>query len=291
MDNPWLERRILAYAHQGGAREGPSSTLYAMQQALAAGADALELDVHASSDGVLVVCHDPTLERTTNGSGRIAEHSWSELEQLDNAYHFVPGEDALPGRADGFYPLRGRAPAERGLGIARLADVLEAFPGVPLNLDIKQNAPVVAPYEAPLAELLTAYGRSDDVIVASFDDASTATFRELAPEVGTSPGSMLLARAGAALLSGGLPDAAVRAELQRHVAVQVPPSYAGVRVVDERFVEYAHELGLAVHVWTVDDPDEMVELVSVGVDGIMTDRPSVLAGVLAERGATWRRGA
>jgi glycerophosphoryl diester phosphodiesterase len=287
MDNPWLERRVLAYAHQGGALEGPSSTLYAIEQALAAGADAIELDVHATRDGILVVCHDPTLDRTTNGSGRIADHDWSDLERLDNAFYFVPGEDARPGLPDSAYPLRGNAPADRRLGVARLVDVLDAFPAVPLNLDVKQTAPQVAAYEAALAELLAAYGRTEDVIVASFNDASTEAFRRLAPGVGTSPGSALLGRAGAALLSGRLPDAAVCAELQHHVAVQVPPSYAGVRVVDERLVAFVHELGLAVHVWTVNDVTEIAELVAAGVDGIMTDRPSVLAAALAEHGAAW----
>jgi glycerophosphoryl diester phosphodiesterase len=288
MSNPWLDRRVIAYAHQGGAREGPSSTLYAIEQALAAGATAIELDVHASSDGVLVVCHDPTLDRTTNGSGRIADHSWSELELLDNAWHFVPAEDATPGLPDSAYPLRGLAPADRRYGVARLADVLDAFPGVPLNLDIKQTSPAVPAYEAALAELLLARGRCDDVIVASFNDASTERFRQLAPGISTSPGATLLARAGGAWLAGQQPDEAVLTELRHHVAVQVPPSYAGVRVVDERFVEFVHGLGLAVHVWTIDDRAEMASLLDAGVDGIMTDRPSVLAGLLAERGVAWR---
>lgn len=291
MDNPWLARRVLAYAHQGGARENPSSTLYALEEALAAGADAFELDVHATRDGVLVACHDPTLDRTTNGSGPIAEHDWSELEALDNAFNFVPGDDATPGLPDDAYPLRGRAPADRRFGVARLADVLECFPGVLLNLDIKQTAPAVPAYEAALATLLLAHGRGGDVIVASFNDASTTAFSELAPEVGTSPGSGLLAKAGVALLAGRLPEPEVCAELQRHRAVQVPTSYGGVRVVDERFVAFAHELGLAVHVWTIDDPVEMAALVETGVDGIMTDRPSVLAAVLAERQVGWRGGA
>ena len=288
MDNPWLERRVLAYAHQGGAREGPSSTLHAIELALAAGADAVELDVRASSDGELVVFHDASLERLTDGSGRVADHLWSELEQLDNAYYFVPGEDAQPGREASAYPLRGRAPSDRRYGVARLAEVLDEFPGVLLNLDIKETAPAVPAYEATLALLLADHGRTDDVIVTSFDDASTETFRDLAPEIRTSAGSRLLGRAGSALLQGRRPDDAVCAELSRHAAVQLPASYQGVRVVDAYLVRFAHELGLAVHVWTVDDPAEMSELVALGVDGIMTDRPSVLAAVLAELGAGWQ---
>src|SRR5271166_2267317 len=110
-DNPWLHRRVISYAHQGGACEAPSSTLAAIGKAVDLGATAIELDVHASSDGHLVVCHDPTLERTTNGSGAIADHLLAELQQLDNAYWFVPGADAQPGRDEAAYPLRGLAPA------------------------------------------------------------------------------------------------------------------------------------------------------------------------------------
>ncbi len=283
MANPWLERRVLAYAHQGGAKEAPSSTIYAIEQALAAGADAVELDVHMTADGVLVVCHDATLERTTDGSGRIAEHTWSELARLDNAYWFVPGEDALRGRPEADYPLRGRAPEQRELGLARLDEVIERFPGVPLTLDIKQTDPEVPAYEEAVAELLVRRGRVEDVIVASFNDRSTSRIAELAPAIGTSPGSALLLRAGQALLSGGSPDEEVLAELRRHVAVQVPPAYGSLRVVDERFVEFVHGIGLAVHVWTIDEAEEMRALLEAGVDGIMTDRPSVLAGVLASR--------
>src|SRR5687768_9453981 len=89
--NPWLERRVLNWAHQGGAKEAPSSTLFALRQAVANGADALELDVHMTKDGVLVVCHDATVDRTTNATGAIAELTLDDVKRLDNAYWFVPG--------------------------------------------------------------------------------------------------------------------------------------------------------------------------------------------------------
>ena len=89
--NPWLDRRVLNWAHQGGAKEAPSSTLFAMRQAVANGADALELDVHMSRDGVLMVCHDATVNRTTDGSGAIADLTFDELRRLDNAYWWTPG--------------------------------------------------------------------------------------------------------------------------------------------------------------------------------------------------------
>src|SRR5438874_10252841 len=142
-DNPWLSRRVLNYAHQGGAREAPSSTLCALRQAMTRGATALELDVHATADRELVVCHDATVDRTTDATGAIAEMKLAELRSLDNAYWWAPGEVVATDRAVGDYVYRGRAPADHDFGIATLREVLEAFPAVFLNLDIKQTAPAV----------------------------------------------------------------------------------------------------------------------------------------------------
>ena len=284
MTNPWLERRVLNFAHQGGAREAPSSTLLAMRRAVAGGADVLELDVHATSDGELVVCHDPTVDRTTDGRGAIASLTLAELRELDNGYWWVPGEVVAPGRPDGAYVARGRAPADPALGVATLREVLEEFPGVLLNLDIKQTAPVVSPYEASLAALLREHGRRDDVIVASFNDAATDAFSAVAPEIPTSAGTLAIASFLQAVQAGTDPPAS------RHVALQVPPSYLSITIVDERTVSAAHRHGLAVHVWTVDEPEEMDRLVDLGVDGIMSDRPSVLGEVLRRRGLVWSPG-
>lgn len=281
----WAERRVLAYAHQGGAREGPSSTLYAIEKALRAGADAIELDVHQSLDGHLVVGHDATVDRTTDGSGPIAALRLLELQALDNACYFVPGVGTDHDRRPEEYPLRGRAPADRSLGIATLDEVLVSFPGVLLNLDIKSTAPAVPAYEAKLARVLRAHRRSCDVVVASFDDRSIEAFSSAAPEIGTAPGSGELLLLAQAVLCGEPPSE----RLKRHVAVQVPQSFRGVRVVDERFVEVVHGLGLALHVWTIDEEDEMASLAALGVDGIMTDRPSALVGVLERLGLRYRR--
>jgi glycerophosphoryl diester phosphodiesterase len=280
--NPWLERRVLAYAHRGGAREAPSSTLYAMRRALEAGADALELDVHATADGHLVCCHDTTVDRTTNGRGAIASLTLAEVQALDNAFFFVPGEEAAPGLPPEAYPLRGRAPADPELRVPRLEEVLEAFPSAILNLDIKQTAPAVEPYEAELAKLLRSHRRVEDVIVASFSDRALEVFRAEAPEIPTAAGPADAASFVAAVRSG--------AELPRLacVALQLPVTVGGTRVVDGELVSRAHEAGLAVHAWTVDDPEEMRELVALGVDGIMTDRPSVLVSVLRELKASFR---
>jgi glycerophosphoryl diester phosphodiesterase len=277
----WLDRRVIAYAHQGGAWEGPSSTLYAIAAALEAGATAIELDVHATADGQLVVCHDPTVDRTTNSSGRIAELTYSELAALDNAYWWAPGADVSPGLDPDRYPFRGRAPADPRFRIARLEEVLAEFPGVLLNLDIKQTAPAVAPYEEALATVLRRYGRVDDVIVASFIDRATDALSSFAPEIPTSAGTGAVANFFQSVRAGEEPPA------MRHVALQVPASYSGMTLVDEDFVEAAHGRGLAVHVWTVEEEPEMERLCRLGVDGIITDRPSALVGVLGRLGCAW----
>jgi glycerophosphoryl diester phosphodiesterase len=253
----------------------------ALSQAVAAGADGLELDVHATADGEVVVCHDATVDRTTGGTGTIASMTLAALQQLDNAYWWVPGEVVAPGRADGDYVYRGRAPEDPSLRIATLREVLEAWPDVLLNLDIKQTAPAVEPYEAAVAEIMRAYGRHDNVIVASFNDAATDAFAAVAPEIPTSAGTLATAAFWQSVQQGVEPPAT------RHVALQVPAAYEAITIVDDRFVDAAHRHGLAVHVWTIDEPDEMRRLVDLGVDGIMSDRPTVLEGVLQQLGVTW----
>ncbi len=283
-ENPWLERRVLAYAHQGGAWERPSSTLAAIDHALSVGATAIELDVHATKDGHLVVCHDATVDRTTEAQGAIAELTLDELRRLDPGYWFVPGADVTYGLEPEAYPYRGRAASDPAFGVATLAEVLERFPKLVLNLDIKQTAPTVPPYEEALAELLSAFDRRDDVIVASFLDQATEVFRRFAPEVPTSAGTLAVASFWRALHEGREPPRLP------HVALQVPERHGGLTVVDERFVEAAHRQGLAVHVWTVNDEEAMTRLVGLGVDGIISDVPSVLARTLDHLGVAWRRG-
>ncbi len=283
-DNPWLTRRVIAFAHQGGAKEAPSSTLYAIRRALELGATGIELDVHATLDGELVVCHDPTLDRTTDATGEIASIRLDDLRQLDNAHWFLPGEDTGRGRPDNAYVLRGKAPADRDFGVATLSEVLEAFPDVVLNLDIKRSAPDVVAYEEVLARVLAEHGAGDKVIVASFLDSATAAFSKYAPSVGVSAGTEWTTEFYRRLHAGSPPPD----DVARYVALQVPARFGPVVVVDERFVAVAHASGLAVHVWTIDDPDEMEHLTGLGVDGIMTDKPTVLTDVLEGLGANWK---
>jgi glycerophosphoryl diester phosphodiesterase len=281
-DSVWLERRVIAYAHQGGAWESPSSTLHAIRHAMEAGATAVELDVHATADGELVVCHDATVDRTTAGRGTIASFTLAQLRTMDFSYWWIPGADVTPGRPPTDYPYRGRAPDDPSFGIATLREVLEQFPGVVLNLDIKQTGPVVAPYEESLARLLAEFGRTDDLIVASFLDPATDAFRRFAPHVPTSAGTMATAEAWQAVQAGeDLPESPA-------VAFQVPERQGDLVIVDERFVAAAHRAGKAVHVWTINDAESMQRLLGLGVDGIISDVPTTLCGVLGSAGVAWK---
>jgi len=252
-----------------------------MRRALEAGATALELDLHATADGELVVCHDPTVDRTTNGTGAIAALTLADLRKLDNAYWFIAGADVTPGRPDDEYPFRGRAPDDPDFRISTLREVLESFPDVLLNLDIKQSAPVVAPYEVLVANALEEFGRTDDVIVTSFLDPVIDAFAAAAPNVPTSVGAMGTAAFWQSVHTGNDPPAL------RAVALQVPERRGDLVVVDERFVEAAHRHGFAVHVWTINNTQSMERLVDLGVDGIMSDLPTELVSVLGSAGVAW----
>lgn len=276
----WLTRRVIAFAHQGGSFEGPSSTIGAISHALEVGASAVELDVHATKDRHLVVCHDATVDRTTNHHGALASLTLGELSEMDNAYWWIEGATVTPDREPAEYLLRGRAPRDRRYSIATLEEVAVAFPGVLLNLDIKGTNPLVEPYEELLADELRRLEITDSVIVASFHDDAIQRFRALAPGVATSGATNETVAFYFSHLEGApiVPPVA---------ALQVPSRYGEIDVVTESFVSAAHDAGVAVHVWTVNEVDEMARLLELGVDGIVSDRPTVLAGLLAERDCGW----
>ncbi len=275
--NPWLERRVFHWAHQAGAREGPSNTIYAMQCALDAGAHGLELDVHRTKDGRLVVAHDDELRRTTGTDGRISTSTLDHLRTLDAAHQWVEGELAVDDAPPERYTLRNDGPGPRtpDLGIPTLEEVLARFPGVALNLEIKRWRCAL-----PLAKALRGLGR-DDVIVVSIRPWALWLFRLRASGVRVAPspvglfGFWLASRVGFPL------------RFPASVAIQPPLRRKGKLFTDRRFVDAAHRAGLAVHVWTLDGRAEISEAIDVGVDGVMSDRPSVLAAVLAERRAAW----
>jgi glycerophosphoryl diester phosphodiesterase len=275
-----LTRRVIAFAHQGGSFEGPSSTIGAIAHALDVGATAIELDVHATKDRHLVVCHDATVDRTSNHRGAIASMTLDELSEVDNAYWWMEGDIVTAGRAPEEYLLRGLAPDDRAYGVATLEEVATAFPGVLLNLDIKGTDPFVEPYEELLANELRRLDIADSVIVASFHDNAMQRFRSLAPNVATSGATDETVAFYVSYLEGSPVVPPV-------VALQIPPRYGDVDVVTESLVAAAHDAGVAVHVWTINEPEEMARLLELGVDGIVSDRPTVLSGLLVERDCGW----
>jgi glycerophosphoryl diester phosphodiesterase len=207
-----------------------------------------------------------------------------ELRRLDNAHWFVPGGDETTALAADAYPYRGRAPEDHAFGVATLAEVLEVLedhPDVALNLDIKQTAPAVEPYEELLAAALAHFNGVSRVIVASFLDLATDAFRRAAPDIATSAGTFATATFWRAVHQGEDPPALP------HVALQVPEAQGELVIVDESFVRAAHDAELAVHVWTVNDEADMARMLALGVDGVISDLPTPLIAQVAARGVTY----
>ena len=246
------------FAHRGGSALAPENTLVAFENGLRLGADRLELDVHATADGAVVVLHDATLDRTTDGGGEVRRTTLSEVGRLDAGFRFAD--------ATGAHPFRGR-----GVRVPTFAEVLAAFPDTPLNVEIKQHDPEIV--GTVLADMDRARARSR-VLLAAEDPAIMERIRELAPDVATSSSVAdvleFFERLEAGRLAGYRPPG---------VALQIPPSWEGRELVTAESVRAAHEAGLEVHVWTIDEPGEIERLLRLGVDGIVTDRPDVACRV------------
>jgi len=279
--NPWLERRVIDLAHQGGEWEAPSNTVYAFRRAARKGADMLELDVHTTADNRLVVIHDAKVDRTTNGSGLVSAMRWRAVHKLDAAYNFVPGRNAVPGLPAKEYPLRGvrtgkREPPGRykrsDFAIPSLGEVFRRFPGKLINIEIKGDADTDFASFDRTAERLAAFlnrrpERAGRVIVVSFNDAAVARFHELAPAFGTAPGLVGVA----AYVATGIPP------LGGHEAIQIPVQFEGVPTATPAFVARAHADGFAVHVFPDHEEESNAlyrQLHAMCVDGIMTAYPS-----------------
>jgi glycerophosphoryl diester phosphodiesterase len=225
----------------------------------------VELDLRATADRQVVVLHDPDVDRVTDGSGPIAALTLAQVRALDAAHRYRPDRGTVdPGEDDGSFPLRGRRGPD--LRIPTLGELLDALPTVSLVMDLKAGPPDAPWLPGRVAALLRAHGRVDDVIVGSFDQGRLDAFRSLAPGVATSATQDEVV----AFFSGGpAPD------VGGFRAFQVPASFGGIEVVTADFVHRAHRAGAEVHVWTVDEPAEMRRLADLGVDGIITDVPSV----------------
>ncbi|MEN8690052.1 MAG: glycerophosphodiester phosphodiesterase [Desulfobacterales bacterium] len=249
-------------AHRGGSGLGPENTLAAFRRSLAAGADVLEMDVRTTADGHPVVLHDATVDRTTDGRGAVNEMTLAQLKKLDAGFRWTADQ----GRS---FPFRGR-----GITVPTLSEVLAAFAETPLITEIKEKRPEVS---QSVCDMLRRHGRITRVLVASVHAGVLERFRQVCPGVATSAGPSealwfyLLSRAGLAFLYSPAMQ-----------ALQVPVTFRGLTVVSRRFVAAAHARNLTVAVWTVSAEGTMRRLIEAGVDGIMTDYPDRLAGIIEE---------
>jgi glycerophosphoryl diester phosphodiesterase len=251
----------LNFAHRGASARAPENTLEAFRLAMEAGAGGLELDVHLTRDGEVVVIHDATVDRTTDGSGAVAGMSLDELRGLDAGCRFSPDGGAT-------YPYRGR-----GLRVPTLAEVYERFPAASVNIDIKE--PQQGAEEAVLQMIQNA-GAEERSLVVSDDHAVVRRFRRAS-------GGRISTGASRLEITVFYVSSRLRLERLAHPAydaLQVPVEYRGISLITPRFVEAAHSRGARVDVWTINDPGEMRRLLDLGVDVIMTDRPETLASIL-----------
>jgi glycerophosphoryl diester phosphodiesterase len=286
--NPWLAKRVLNIAHQGGEDEFPSNTIYAFKRAVRAGADMLELDIGVTKDGHVVVMHDTTVDRTTDGSGTIASKTLAEMRRLDGAFWFSRGAPHYDhGKRAKAYVFRGIATGKRtppkgfrrsDFRVPTLREVMRTFPHRPINIEIKGRTKAETDNEyiknaEALAKLLVNTKRSD-LVVTSFHQMAVDRFHKLVPRISLAPG---ITGAAAFILAGASPGDGVQ-------TLDLPMTFgtggAHVQVASPENIKKAHDHGYAWHSWFGDDdidgPAGWTKLLNWCADGIMTSTPTVL---------------
>src|SRR5215204_6232126 len=251
-------------AHRGASALAPENTIEAFRLAVEDGAGGLELDVHMTRDGHIVVIHDATVDRTTNGSGAVSEMTFDELRRFDAGHDFSP--DGGPTR-----PYRGR-----GVHVPTLGEVLQGFPVVAVNIEIKDGTPGIEETVLGVLREANALGRA--LVVSTLHDVVKRFRKVSGGHVST----------GASRWEIGIFYISSRFRLEHLVrpaydALQVPLRHRGIPLVTPRFLKAAHANGVRVDAWTINQADEMRSLLDLGVDVIMTDRPGTLAEVLENR--------
>ena len=262
-DHPYYAENLnypLVIAHQGGDGVWPGETMLAYQNAVDLGVDVLEMDIHITKDGELILMHDETVDRTTDGTGEIESMTLTDLKKLDAAYDWSPDEGKT-------FPYRGQ-----GIQVATLEEIFQAFPEMRMTIEIKKTNSSMA---KPFCDLIREYNMQDKVLVASFHDERLKEFRTECPEVATSSAKnettvfVLLTKA----FLGGFYSPIF-------YSLQVPEESGGITVMTPAFVRAAHARNLAVEPWTINDEETMRKFIEWGVDGIITDRPDILMEVL-----------
>jgi glycerophosphoryl diester phosphodiesterase len=250
----------LVIAHQGGDDLWPGNTMFAFQNAADLGVDVLEMDLHITADNVLVLIHDETIDRTTNGTGEVEALTLDELKQFDAGYDWSRDDGAT-------YPFRGQ-----GITIPTLEEVFTAFPSYRMTIEIKKTNTSMA---KPFCAMIREFNMQDKILVASFHDERLEEFRAECPEVATSSARtettvfVLLTK----VFLGGFYS-------PEFYALQVPQESSGITVMTQAFVRAAHARNLAVEPWTINDEDTMRQHIEWGVDGIITDRPDIMLNIL-----------
>lgn len=261
-DNLHLSERVLAIAHRGGRRFAPEETMPAFRHAAELGVDVLELDLHTTSDGVVVCQHDSDVDRTTDGAGPIHEMTFEQARQLDAGYRFTTDGGAT-------FPYRGA-----GVQIPTLREVIDAFPDHHYAIEIKQSDP---PIIDEVVAVLRETGADARVSVAAFADPVVRAVRAAAPDLVT---ALALGEiVGFTLLN----DDTERDYRAPGHLLQIPRRQGNLEVLTPELVARAHRLGVKVQVWTVNDPGEMREVLEMGVDGVMTDDPERLLEEMERR--------
>jgi glycerophosphoryl diester phosphodiesterase len=249
--------RPQVFAHRGGCALGPENTIAAFDLGLAAGADGLELDVHLSADGVVVVCHDDTLDRTTRGSGPVRALTAAQLAEIDAGWRFSDGK--------GGYPFR-----ERRVCVPTLREVLRRYPGVPLIVEMKEDSAAIG---RAVADEVRGAGAEDRVCAAGYGQQAIDAARAALPGMTTSACHPEVRLAVYRSLAGWPVRRA------RYQVYQVPEWAGVIPVASRRFIRHAHEGGLKVQVWTVDEERDMKRLLAWRVDGLISNRPDLAVRV------------
>ncbi len=244
-------------AHRGGAALYPENTLVAFELAVRKHhMDALELDLHATRDGVLVVSHDETVDRCTDGRGAISQLSLAEVQRLDAGHH--------------------TAYRRQGVRVPTFEELLLALPQTPLNIELKPETPGL---ELELKRVLEKHGAIDRVCLGSEKDVVGERLAEVLPQ------ACHFHPAGAAMqLGAGIWGFAPLEKDPRYTVLAIPRVFDGRVITDAAFLATTRKLGVPVFVWVVDEPEEMQQLIRDGASGIMTDRPDVLDTVLHRAG-------
>jgi glycerophosphoryl diester phosphodiesterase len=260
-DHPFFSHDgILVIGHRGGGGLWPENTLYAFGHAVELGVDVLEMDIQSTKEGDLVVIHDDTVDRTTNGTGRVQELTLAEIQALDAGFTWTEDNGQS-------FPFRGQ-----GLRIPTLAEVFAAYPNVRMNIEIKQAQPSIV---AGLCRLIHDYGMVERVLIAAYNAHTMREFRRSGPEVATA-----MTENEVRIFYGVSWAHLGRFYRPPAQALQIPEYKGDRRVLTRRFVQTAHGRNMEVHVWTVDDINDMRRMMDLGVDGIITDYPDRLQVVL-----------